>query len=209
MTSNTGTISLVAGQTYSLVARHQEYAGGEGFMLRWKRPSQSTFSIQPSELVGCDGTPQSYTITVDATPNVADPSNQTLCAGSQTALVDFTGTTANTNYNWTNNTPSIGLAASGTNDIPAFTATNTLDVPVTATITVTPQAYVTQGYVWGAVSENGTLTLTAPAGKVFTTVAFASYGLPTGSNGNYSIGSCHATTSTTVMNACSCNVFWT
>ena len=170
-------------------------------MLRWKRPSQTTFSIQPEELAGCDGLAQSYTITVDATPNVADPADQTLCAGSQTAAVVFTGTTANTNYNCTNDTPSIGLAASGSGNINAFTSTNTSNIPVTANLTVTPQAYVTQGYVWGAVSENGTLILSAPAGKVFTTVAFASYGLPTGSNGNYAIGSCHATTSSTVMNA--------
>ncbi|MFN5441938.1 MAG: beta strand repeat-containing protein, partial [Flavobacteriia bacterium] len=201
MTSMIGTISLVAGQSYTMLARHQEYGGGEGLILQWKRPSQSTYSIQDSEIVGCIGQMESYTITVDATPNVADPADQTLCAGDLTTLVDFTGTTANTNYNWTNNTPSIGLAASGSNDIPAFTATNTTNAPVTATITVTPQAYVTQGYVWGAVSETGTLTLTAPAGKVFTTVAFASYGTPTGSNGNYTIGSCHSTTSTSVMSA--------
>ena len=163
-------------------------------------PISGTITVTPS-INSCTGAAQSYTITVDPTPNVADPANQTLCAGDQTTLVDFTGTTANTNYNWINNTPSIGLAASGSNDIPAFTATNTTNAAVTATITVTPQAYVTQGYVWGAVSETGTLTLTAPAGKVFTTVAFASYGLPTGSNGNYAIGSCHSTTSSTVMSA--------
>jgi gliding motility-associated-like protein len=163
-------------------------------------PISGTITVTPS-INSCTGAAQSYTITVDPTPNVADPANQTLCAGDQTTLVDFTGTTANTNYTWTNNTPSIGLAASGSNDIPAFTATNTTNAAVTATITVTPQAYVTQGYVWGAVSETGTLTLTAPAGKVFTTVAFASYGLPTGSNGNYAIGSCHSTTSSTVMSA--------
>jgi gliding motility-associated-like protein len=201
MTSNTGTITLVAGQTYSLVTRHQEYGGGEGFILRWKRPSQSSFSMQADELAGCSGTAQTFTITVDPTPNVNDPANVTACEGTA-VTVDFTGTTSNTNYNWTNDNTSIGLAASGTNDI-TFTPTNATNVAQTANLTVTPQAYVTQGYVWGQVSENGTLTLNAPAGKVFTTVDFASYGVPTGTIGNWSIGSCHATTSNSVVSAAS------
>ncbi|MFN9953623.1 MAG: hypothetical protein ACK55I_11025, partial [bacterium] len=43
-----------------------------------------------------------------------------------------------TTYNWTNNTPSIGLAASGVGNIASFAAANTTAVPVTATVTVTP-----------------------------------------------------------------------
>jgi hypothetical protein len=41
-------------------------------------------------------------------------------------------------YNWTNNNPSIGLAASGSGNIPSFTATNSSASVVTATITITP-----------------------------------------------------------------------
>jgi hypothetical protein len=41
--------------------------------------------------------------------------------------------------------------------------------------------------------------VTAPAGTVFTTVNFASYGTPTGSCGSFNIGSCHATTSQSVV----------
>lgn len=44
----------------------------------------------------------------------------------------------NTVFNWTNDTPSIGLSASGTGSIPAFTAVNTGSSPTIATITVTP-----------------------------------------------------------------------
>ena len=43
-----------------------------------------------------------------------------------------------TTFNWTNDTPSIGLSASGTGNIPSFTATNSGSTPVVATITVTP-----------------------------------------------------------------------
>jgi gliding motility-associated-like protein len=44
----------------------------------------------------------------------------------------------NTVYNWTNDTPSIGLAASGTGNILPFNAVNTGTSPIVATITVTP-----------------------------------------------------------------------
>ena len=200
MTSNTGTISLVAGQTYNLVARHQEYGGGEGFILRWKRPSQSTFSIQPDELAGCDGLPQSFTITVDPIPTVNAPADVVNCEGSLTT-VDFTGTTSNTNYLWTNSNTAIGLPASGSNDL-SFTSQNPTNVAQTATVVVTPQAYVTQGYVWGSVTENNVLTLNAPAGKVFTSVEFASYGNPDAPvNGNFTLGTCDATSSSSVISA--------
>jgi subtilisin-like proprotein convertase family protein len=43
-----------------------------------------------------------------------------------------------TTYNWTNTTPSIGLAASGVGNIASFAAANTSTVPVTATVSVIP-----------------------------------------------------------------------
>jgi hypothetical protein len=44
-----GTISLVAGKTYSFMARYENWGGGWGLYLQWKRPSQSTYSIQSDE----------------------------------------------------------------------------------------------------------------------------------------------------------------
>ena len=54
--------------------------------------------------------------------------------------VTFTtnNTGGTTTYTWTNDTPSIGLAASGEDFLPSFTAVNTDTQPITATITVTP-----------------------------------------------------------------------
>jgi gliding motility-associated-like protein len=46
----------------------------------------------------------------------------------------------NVAYSWTNNQPSIGLAASGTGNILPFTAINNTANPIVATITVTPTA---------------------------------------------------------------------
>lgn len=53
-------------------------------------------------------------------------------------------------YSWSNSNTAIGLAASGTGNIPSFTATNSGSVPVTATITVTPK------YTNGGSSCSGT-----------------------------------------------------
>jgi gliding motility-associated-like protein len=87
--------------------------------------------------LACPGGGVSYTITVNPSPNVAGPSNQVLCANTSTNAITFSGN-ANV-YNWSNNTTSIGLGASGQGNILAFNALNNTSNPVTATVTVTPQ----------------------------------------------------------------------
>jgi len=52
---------------------------------------------------------------------------------------------------------------------------------------------------FGEVNENGNLTITLPPGQVVTSVDFASYGTPNGSNGSYTIGSCHAASSQSIV----------
>lgn len=51
--------------------------------------------------------------------------------------LSLTSDVADATISWTNSNPAIGLAASGTGDIPSFTAINTSVDPATATITVT------------------------------------------------------------------------
>ncbi|MCX6279036.1 MAG: hypothetical protein NT004_13220, partial [Bacteroidetes bacterium] len=87
----------------------------------------------------CTGTPVAITITVNPIPTINPVNNQVLCHNTQTTLVSFIGDVQGTVFNWTNSQPSIGIAASGTGDISAFTVTNTTTTPITATITVTPQ----------------------------------------------------------------------
>ena len=192
--------NMVAGQVYSIVARQQEYGGGEAFMLSWKRPSQSSYSVQPSELVGCTGTAQTYTITVNPTPVVAQPTSQTVCAGATVAATNFTSTTTGTTYTWSSSNTAVGLAASGSGNIAAFTATNATNAPISTTVTVTP-TYGSTGTVFGECNENGTITLNAPIGTVFTAVNFASYGTPTGTSGVYGIGLCNSTNSSSVVSS--------
>ena len=66
-----------------------------------------------------------------------------------------------------------------------------------------PYSFPNTGYI-GTVcgitqNENQTMTLTAPTGHVFDKVLFASYGTPNGVCGSFSIGSCHAATSQSVV----------
>jgi subtilisin-like proprotein convertase family protein len=52
--------------------------------------------------------------------------------------IDYTIPVNFTTFNWTNSVTSIGLAASGTGNVPSFTAVNTGSAPVVSTVTVTP-----------------------------------------------------------------------
>ncbi|WP_168171904.1 PKD-like domain-containing protein [Algoriphagus sp. A40] len=90
----------------------------------------------------CPGASFEVQVNVNPIPTVIDPADQTLCSGTSTAAVNFTGNgVSGVVYNWTNSNTSIGLAAaSGSGDIPAFTTLNTGSSPVTSTITVTPVA---------------------------------------------------------------------
>ena len=45
-----GTYNMVAGQQYNVIARMQEYSGGDGLVLVWRRPSQSVWSLQTNEI---------------------------------------------------------------------------------------------------------------------------------------------------------------
>jgi len=82
---------------------------------------------------------------VNALPVISAVGPQVFNAGSSTTAINFTGT-ADT-FNWVNDTPGIGLPASGTGDIASFTAINNTSKPIIATVTVTPvfggQAYIT------------------------------------------------------------------
>jgi len=80
---------------------------------------------------------------VSALPTTDATNNPVYNNGDITAAISFNGT-GNT-YTWANDTPSIGLGASGINDIPSFTTVNTGVAPVKATITVTPSS---AGYLY-------------------------------------------------------------
>jgi hypothetical protein len=45
-----GNVSLTAGIAYTFIARMQEYGGGDGLLIHWKRPSQAGYSLQTDEV---------------------------------------------------------------------------------------------------------------------------------------------------------------
>lgn len=106
-------------------------------------PIDVAYLVTPSFTNGgatCTGSPFTVTVKVNPTPTVASVSNQIKCKDDQTTAVTFSGTVSGTTFAWTNTNSAIGLAASGTGNIAAFTATNTTNAAITGTITVTPTA---------------------------------------------------------------------
>ena len=89
---------------------------------------------------GCAISVTSFRITVNPAPVLAAVGNQSLCAGSSTAPVVFSSSLPATLVSWTNNNNAIGLSASGSNGIPAFTAQNNTAIQQTATLMATPRA---------------------------------------------------------------------
>jgi len=100
-------------------------------------PIDVEYTVTPKS-GNCTGATFMVKVTVSPMPTVAQITNQTICNGSATAAITFTGSLPSTQFNWTNSNPAIGLPTSGTGDINSFTAINTTTSSITATITVTP-----------------------------------------------------------------------
>ncbi|MGB2173381.1 MAG: PKD-like domain-containing protein [Flavobacteriaceae bacterium] len=129
-------------------------------------PITSTLIVTPTfsyNGVDCDGPNKIFTITVNPNPNMISPSSQILCDGD-TTTVDFTtsNSVGTTTYAWTNNTPSIGIPASGVGSIPAFSVVNTGNAPITASLTVTP-TFTNEGVSCVGSTENFTITVNPSA----------------------------------------------
>ena len=94
---------------------------------------------------GCIGAIQTFTISVSPSPAVTVPASSTVCNNTTAGAFSFSSAVAGTTYAWSNSNPSIGLAASGSGAISAFTAINTGSVTATAVISVTPTAATCAG----------------------------------------------------------------
>jgi gliding motility-associated-like protein len=97
-------------------------------------------TVQGSSSCGSGTASTNFQVVVTATPQIASVPSQADCAGANTTAVNFSGGTAGTIYNWTNNNITIGLAANGTGNINSFIGLNNGIGPAIATITVTPSA---------------------------------------------------------------------
>ncbi len=63
----------------------------------------------------------------------------------------------------------------------------------------TTSTSATTGTICATANENGILELTAPAGAIITAINFASYGTPNGTCGSFTLGSCNATNSKSIV----------
>ena len=97
----------------------------------------TTYTFTPT--AGQCAVTQTYTVEVSTVPTVTVPANITVNDGTVIPATNFTITPAGATVTWTNSNPAIGLAASGTGNVPQFTATNPGNTDITATITVTPR----------------------------------------------------------------------
>ena len=81
----------------------------------------------------------SQTISINPIPNVNPILDQIICQDQVSQTIVFSSSNPGTVYNWTQDSPSIGCAGSGSaNLIPSFVAQNTTTAPQIATFTVTP-----------------------------------------------------------------------
>ncbi len=134
----------------------------------------------------CNGPSVGFTITVNPTPSVNAIPNQVVCQNAPTAPVNFTGTPVGAVFQWTNNTPAIGLAAAGTGNIPSFIAQNPGTTPLVATITVTPVTGLATPIVTTFNFTGAVQTYTVPAGV--TSINLKSWGAQGNNNAGGIVG---------------------
>ena len=111
----------------------------------------ATITVTPSyenNGIICDGNAETFTITVNPSPEMDNVEDVVLCNNEISSIIEFTtpNTDGNTTYTWTNDNTSIGLSSTGNGDIPSFTALNLSPITEVATITVTP-TYENNGVV--------------------------------------------------------------
>ena len=103
----------------------------------YSTPGTYLISLTTTSSTGCTDV-SSQSVVVNTGPTVTVPADITQCSGTTVAAATFTSTPTGATFAWTNSNTAIGLGASGSGNIPSFTATNSTGSPITATITVTP-----------------------------------------------------------------------
>ncbi|WP_396138617.1 beta strand repeat-containing protein, partial [Flavobacterium sp.] len=158
-------------------------------------PITGIITVTPSFSNGtpaCAGPTQSFTITVNPSPAVTfSPTNQIICSGDTSALVNLSSTTSGATFAWTAVQPTgiTGVTTSGTNTIPAQTLVNVTNAPITITyaavastndasacagitynytITVKPRPNITESFT-DAICSSGTFSIT-PANSTLNSI---------------------------------------
>jgi hypothetical protein len=129
-------------------------------------PVTATIAVTPYysyDGVSCEGGSKIFTITVNPEALVNQPANLAFCNGSGSSVAFATANTGGTTtYAWSNSNSAIGLAASGTGNIPAFIAVNAGTATASAIITVTP-TYASGGISCSGPSKSFTVSVNPTA----------------------------------------------
>ncbi len=107
-------------------------------------PGGQSFTVTGTDANGCVNTDY-LEVTINANPVIDPVIDQVHCNGALTTLVTFTSNIAGSTFDWTNSNTAIGLGASGTGDLPSFTATNSTASTITSIITVIPTSSTCPG----------------------------------------------------------------
>jgi gliding motility-associated-like protein len=102
-----------------------------------------SYTFTPSD--GQCSAPVTISVTVNPLPSVVVRTDTTVYHNATVPATNFLILPEGANVTWTNSQTSIGLAAAGTGNVQSFTAINTGQSDVTATITVIPTANNCQG----------------------------------------------------------------
>jgi PA14 domain len=99
-----GTVSLIAGKSYAFMARYQNWGGGWGMDLEWKRPSQSNWSIQSDEVTTTNFTPTkkaiaNFNFNTSISPTTFSISSTLSSAGSIDITTSLDSTKISNGYN--------------------------------------------------------------------------------------------------------------
>lgn len=136
----------------------------------------SVLSCVISSTAACTETDTSTAITIEIAPlaSINFLSDITICGGEVGTTV-FSTTPNGAICNWTNSNTTIGLAASGTGDLPSFNAVNNTNAPIAGLINVIPSVSGCAGTPSSySITVNPTPTITS-AGMVLTSSAATTY----------------------------------
>jgi Secretion system C-terminal sorting domain/Domain of unknown function (DUF2341) len=98
--------------------------------------ASGTYTAIFTNAIGCDSV-ITLNFTKLASPIITPVNNFTICNNESLPTILFNTNISNAQVSWTNNNTNIGLAASGTDSILTFKASNNSTSPITATITAT------------------------------------------------------------------------
>jgi gliding motility-associated-like protein len=104
-------------------------------------PISATIIVSPlftANNVSCAGAKDTFQIVVNPQPSAFPLNNLILCEGTNSAVVPILGPIGGTTFNWVNSNAAVGLASTGTGNVPVFMAQNPTALPIQSVVTVTP-----------------------------------------------------------------------